>query len=221
MKLFLLLIFIIFLNLLSCTSSKEENWVRETRFKYEYEDLKYAICTQNLDVAVRILNESPSFINKIDSSFEMKSTLLFAMNYLNDYHSPEFVDILVEKGANVSVTDTKGYTPLHYAVRIYNVLKEGAIRQKITPYIDIQIVKTLISKGADVNARAAGDLGITPLFCAIQDGYIEVIEFMVLNGADVNMKCKIEGIEYLPSQYAEKIGRINLSALLKKSKIKF
>ncbi|GEM_PF-3407594 len=52
-------------------------------------------------------------------------------------------------------------------------------------YGDIDSVKFLISKGADIDSK--DDLGSTPLFCAAESGSIEVVKFLILQGADINI----------------------------------
>ena len=42
-------------------------------------------------------------------------------------------------------------------------------------------IKALIAAGADVNAR--GDLGNTPLHCAVVQGHIETVKLLLENGA--------------------------------------
>src|SRR5258707_331099 len=49
---------------------------------------------------------------------------------------------------------------------------------------DLSQVKTLLAKGADVNARDATQ--DTPLMIASLNGYLEVLKLLVTKGADVN-----------------------------------
>ncbi len=65
-----------------------------------------------------------------------------------------------------------GFTPLHVALHARN--REMAV--------------FLIEKGADVNAKAAGDA--TPLHCALWEGANEAIPDLIKAGADVNAKTK-------------------------------
>ena len=51
---------------------------------------------------------------------------------------------------------------------------------------DIELVKFLISKGADVNAKGIGD--ISPLHLAAISGHIEIVEYLISKGADINAK---------------------------------
>jgi len=94
---------------------------------------------------------------------------------------PRVASLLVEKGALVAGKDRAGNTPLHIAAQLG----------------DLDMVKLLISKGADVNARnnkVLGDrLGIfnrpqsgeqTPLMVAARANHPDVMRVLVAAGAD-------------------------------------
>jgi ankyrin repeat protein len=70
-------------------------------------------------------------------------------------------------GPAINFMDKDGVTPLMYAA-CYN---------------RVEVVKTLIERGADVNAVRAD--GFTPLLLAIFFGHIDVVRVLVENGADV------------------------------------
>jgi len=50
----------------------------------------------------------------------------------------------------------------------------------------LTIAQALLARGADANAKQAGDF--TPLHGAAQDGHIEMVELLLAHGADVNAK---------------------------------
>ena len=80
----------------------------------------------------------------------------------------------------------RGDTALHHATR------NG----------DLEIVKQLVSSGADVNAVA--DQGHFPLYCAAGHGHAETTQYLVENGADLQTRLS-DGktvIEWL-KQYAD------------------
>jgi len=101
---------------------------------------------------------------------------------------PEIARMLLDKGADVTISDDLGCTALHSAV---------ALGHK-------DIVETLITKGADVNAKSKtyvllngygdpkyGDEGWTPLHWACYWGdRTAIAELLIANGADVNAKTK-------------------------------
>lgn len=84
---------------------------------------------------------------------------------------------LLENGANLEHRDERGATVLSYAAK-------G----------DLATVKYLHKKGLDIDSK---DLdGLTPLFCTLRcfkgllilGSLLEVIKYLVENGADVNTK---------------------------------
>lgn len=90
----------------------------------------------------------------------------------------EIAKFLIAIGADVNVTDSYDYTPLHLS--IYRKLEE-------TPEISQQkqeIAELLMSKGADVNARTIE--GVTPLYSAAYEGLVGIARLLIDNGADVN-----------------------------------
>ncbi|MDH4227644.1 MAG: ankyrin repeat domain-containing protein [Deltaproteobacteria bacterium] len=72
---------------------------------------------------------------------------------------------LAALGADVNAKDKNGYTPLHHA------MNRG----------DDEVVKFLIEKGADVNAKASSD-GKTPLLI---EGSHETVKLLLASGADI------------------------------------
>ena len=64
----------------------------------------------------------------------------------------------------------RGDTALHHATR------NG----------DLEIVKQLVSSGADVNAMA--DQGHFPLYCAAGHGHVETTEYLIAEGADLQAR---------------------------------
>lgn len=71
---------------------------------------------------------------------------------------------------NVNVRNSRGMTPLHLAVHLES----------------IEIIKYLVSVGADVNAK--NDEGVTPLHLAVRTGNIEILTFLLSNGANVHVE---------------------------------
>lgn len=82
----------------------------------------------------------------------------------------EKVTALLKSGADINVTDQRGWTPLLWAV------SRG----------QMDVVKLLLDKGADVNSK--GERGWTPLMEAANRGHLEVTKLLLEKGADVNLK---------------------------------
>ena len=75
---------------------------------------------------------------------------------------------LLEWGTDPNLFDDLGKTPLHYAVE----------RE------DLEMIRVLLSGGADVNAHDARDIGNTPLRQVAQRCSLEVARLLIQAGAD-------------------------------------
>ena len=113
---------------------------------------------------------------------------------------------LITQGANVNASDWYGETPLWAAVTLRNLNVNGATRDnKVDRAAALDLIKDLITAGADVNARTKesppqqrfitriGDLswvdftGQTPFLRAALSGDVTVMKLLVENGADPNL----------------------------------
>jgi len=89
--------------------------------------------------------------------------------------SAEMMQFLLENSAlTVNVRDNNGYSTLH------SVISSSFSHNSS---ILVEMVRFLIEKGADVNAR--GQHGETPLFGAALRSKIEVLHLLIENGADI------------------------------------
>jgi ankyrin repeat protein len=102
------------------------------------------------------------------------------------FRSTKAAIVLVESGAEVKVADRRGNTPLHTAAQLG----------------DFELVKNLLAKGADPNARnakalmngpAAGPFRqpageITPLHVAARAGQLEIMKALLAAGSDPKLK---------------------------------
>ena len=113
--------------------------------------------------------------------------------------SKDMVELLVTKGADVNAEDSEGGTPLWYAkgknhtdvvelLNKYGARSEMPVQALLDAVRDgrIEQVKTLIEKGANMNARDYQ--GRTPLHLAAAKGDTDIAELLVKGGADVNAK---------------------------------
>jgi len=128
---------------------------------------------------------------------------VLTMAIINGHY--DLAAFLVEKGANVNAADNTGRTPLYAAVDFHSMPdsnrpspEEGHNRVD-----SLDLVKLLLAKGADVNARLKqqqpyrtkldrGDdtmltTGTTPLLRAAKAGDAVVIDLLIAKGADANL----------------------------------
>ena len=99
------------------------------------------------------------------------------------------IRLLIEKGANPSVTTTDHSTPLMVAAGLGAPLAtdEDTI-QGATKGDPLDAMKLFLKAGADVNA--ANDLGFTAVHYAAQGGRNRIVEFLAGNGAKLDVKNK-------------------------------
>jgi ankyrin repeat protein len=114
------------------------------------------------------------------------------------------IEVLLRRGAALEALDTYRSTPLSDAIAKKDVAKSllllswganpnvfiGPPSWKVTGVQfaiendELDLVSALVTKGADVNGRAAS--GLTPLESAIRRGQADVLELLLAHGANVN-----------------------------------
>ena len=149
-------------------------------------------CNTNLTLkALKTVN-----INVKDS--EEKTPLFYAIEKC----SPEFIDMLIKKGANVNTTDSNELSPLYYAIMNR----------------DLEKVKLLVKNGAKITTDSPRDP--SPLMVAVNLGDFEIVKYLLSKGANPNHIAIIEsfhGIYILtPLDIAKKKGYKNIYRLLRK-----
>ena len=87
----------------------------------------------------------------------------------NKQLSKEFISYLLDKGADPNAKDATGRTALLF----------------VAGYGNLDTVRLLVEKGADVNLNAGGT---TPLIIATVLGHAEIVQFLIEKGADANAK---------------------------------
>lgn len=82
-------------------------------------------------------------------------------------------------------------------------------------YHDKERAASVISQGANVNAsNVPGFPGYTPLLCAIDGGDIEMVRFLLRNGADAHQQTYIGGVYITAFKYARGLGKEDMADLL-------
>jgi len=113
----------------------------------------------------------------------------------------KYLKYFVFAGADVNATaegkeGIAGFTPLHMATGC-GICTPFALPASV----NIEIVKFLVSKGANVNAKTQDRevKGVTPLHGAAVMGDIEIAKFLISKKADVNAKTGVSGATPLDS----------------------
>jgi len=111
----------------------------------------------------------------------------------------DVVKYLIENGAYINLQNKKGKTALAMAEEkkhkdIVEYLKNGEKMEKknvkeFTDAVykgDFEKVKEFVKNGVDVNSKDPQQLGSTALHLASQYGHLEIVEYLVDNGADTS-----------------------------------
>ena len=103
----------------------------------------------------------------------------------------EIVKILLESGINLNVNekDNNGDTPLHSACkRGYTEIVELLLDAGKNKSSYAKIVQSLLNTGINLNINEKDSNGDTPLHCACQRGYTEIVKLFLRAGANLNEK---------------------------------
>lgn len=147
--------------------------------------VNYISLTENKDNFIN--NTKNNSFKEADKNFkdinkDMLNSLL--LSAINKTHDPDWVEKIINKGADVNFKDNEGRTPIMYAVLNKN---------------NLNIVKILINAGANVNVKDKN--GTTPLMGAVsKNNNINIIKTLIDAGANINAKDK-NG--FTPLKYAK------------------
>ena len=133
--------------------------------EHKTEEMHTALMEASMDGHVevaRLLLDSGAQVNMPADSFESPLTLAACGGHV------ELAMLLLERGANIEEVNDEGYTPLMEAAR------EG----------HEEMVGLLLSQGADINAQTE-ETQETALTLASCGGFLEVAEFLIKAGADI------------------------------------
>jgi ankyrin repeat protein len=99
------------------------------------------------------------------------------------------VKLLLDHGANLSLTSTRGITPFMAAAGVGSTDADtrGFYLTDDVQQRSIESLRLLLAAGADINAKD-GTRGLTPLHEAARWGWNDVVKFLVEHGADLNAK---------------------------------
>jgi ankyrin repeat protein len=113
--------------------------------------LMYAIWSDKLEVAKYLIEAGADLKAKDNNNYD-------ALTYAIDYKQTDIINLLLNKGVAIESKDSYGRTPLYHAVSNVtdaNVFKRiASAANNLTPRDEaFEIVKMLIKKGANVNAK--------------------------------------------------------------------
>jgi ankyrin repeat protein len=96
--------------------------------------------------------------------------------------------VLLAKGADLSLANSRGITPLMAAAGLGSVDADtrGFYLSEDTQQRSIESLTLLLKAGGDINGRDSR--GLTPLHEAARWGWNDVVQFLADNGADLNAK---------------------------------
>jgi ankyrin repeat protein len=99
------------------------------------------------------------------------------------------IGLLLERGADLSLANTRGITPVMAAAGLGSVDADtrGIYTTEDVQQRSIESLKLLLAAGADINAKDR-TRGLSPLHEAARWGWNDVVRFLVENGADLQAK---------------------------------
>lgn len=134
---------------------------------------------EDLDKTIARLDQNPTLINAQDHHKATALMMICYVNYdkvetmfKNDANRLPYVNLLIEKGADIDIKDKDGWTALCWA------------SWSGVP----TITKRLAELGSDINIR--DKQGNTPLMMAAMRGNHEVVTYLLEHGADPAATCE-------------------------------
>ena len=152
-----------------------------------------AIRRKDLNAVIGLISQgaNPNTISKSAST---------ALNIAIGSEHQEIAKILIEAGANLTLQNSQGYYPLYLATNINSIelicllINNGAPVNQESAFDrstalnlsnSVEISKLLLDKGADINHQSK--LGNTPLFNAVENKNLLLVELLLDRGADVSL----------------------------------
>ena len=147
------------------------------RFRDNTNFLTLAVENNHLNIAKMLLKRR-NVKSKIDIRHKKfdGTALDFAVKNKFD----EMAKLLIDHGANVNVRDSK----FHYSV-LHSACRTGSL----------DIVKLLIEKGADIEAKTPD--GLTPLMAAVISKKVTIVQYLLEQGANPNLRGGVEQVTAL------------------------
>ncbi len=168
---------------------------------YDYTPLMIAASRNDYDM-VKFLVEKGADVNAkthYESEYSRVVTPLLLSLDRHHYESGT-AEFLINNGADINVRDDNGNTPLIYAAETHNTKVIELLIQKnadinavnndgstalMLAVNNLETVKLLAEKGADVNFQASGSTALISA-CKYRNRNIDVIKYLVSKKADIN-----------------------------------
>jgi len=178
----------------------------------------------DVDKVRKILKQKPDLVNAKDANGA--TPLHMAANPLSGGfiwafgNYPETVSLLLNSGAEVNAKDIDGSTPLHDAAYFqgWDATSERiTIKGRIVSpgELTTEIIRLLISNGADIEAKSERDAQATPLHHAVAHGLKEAVVVLVQSGANINARLSAGGGRLTPLDVARLSNRLDIMNFLK------
>jgi ankyrin repeat protein len=146
-----------------------------------------------LNSAIKMDNEAATLKLLGDQSSAQISPANLNLYLAVETQSPQMVQELIQRDADVNVRNSQGSFPLHIAASVGND----------------PIVEKLLGAGAKINQRDG--MRRTPLHLATSHGFLHTCSILLQHGSSVNI---VDNLGRLPAHYASDIGHDKLLKLL-------
>lgn len=213
----------------------EKGWtVLHIAAKWGYTDLVTLLINKDADVnATNKLGDTPLIEAAKEKNKDVVALLLGAgadiearqglflntpLHWAAESGNIQMVELLLDSGANADSKNRRGETPADLAMNIGHMHIFELLTSRgadVTFNIvalrgDLEKVKSLIAKGANVNDGDAE--GRTALHLAASRGHIEVVRLLLANGADPNSRERVSGAT--PLHLATEVDHKEMAELL-------
>ncbi|OJH31527.1 Phosphocholine transferase AnkX [Wolbachia endosymbiont of Armadillidium vulgare] len=161
------------------------------RFSISWTTVHYAVYNGDLN----LLNDIFQFLSDKNTVMNMKDSSGWApLHYAVYYNALDVVKFLVNKGADINAKDKDSRTPLDLATRkgyldIAGILKQVQLDRKLLTTVEsggFNEAGGLIAQGANVDTK--DEDGSTLLYSAAEMGDLDIIRFLLDNGANIGTK---------------------------------
>jgi ankyrin repeat protein len=197
----------------TCVTKEEINW----QDKYGFTALHSAVAKTDINVKIlKYLLEFDGIQVNIPNNDHNTPLHYFCQKFKWPEDCQEILEMLIKKGADLNVRNKVQEAPIHKA--IFNNAIRLLVVSFFIPFFPQSIslfpfkVDLLISNGADVNAKNLDDE--TPLHYAVRLNRKDLVQTLVVGGADLSCKGKREN--KTAYEMAVKYGYNEMAQLLKK-----